>query len=214
MTALWIAGGILIFLLLLTIVVLLLHVGVRILYDEDGLRVYILAGPVKIDLFGLLDRPGKARRKKKQPTEQKSAEPKKPGSPGGLNASLGDIRGLLDALLPRLRFDRLCIHYVAAGGDDPCAAALRYGGASAFFGTVLPVLENGCIVRSRDLRTDVDFSADSDRVSLCIQLTIVVLDAVRALLPFVFRSVKAARAAADQEKNTNTTEEKGGQFNG
>ena len=71
MTALWIAGGILIFLLLLTIVVLLLHVGVRILYDEDGLRVYIIAGPVKIDLFGLLDRPGKARRKKKQPKKRK-----------------------------------------------------------------------------------------------------------------------------------------------
>ena len=213
MIALWIIGGILAFVLLAAAVVLCLHVGAEVLYDVGGLQAYARVGPARIDLLRMLE---KSKRKPAKPKKEPEKPPKqkKGGAPGGLKASLPDICALLRAFIPRLRFDRLDILYTAAGGEDPCAAALRFGGASALFGTVLAALENICTVRERNLRTRADFSAQQDEVTLHIQLTVLVFDVVRCLVPFLMHMKKGASGTQESPENATTVEKKGGQGNG
>lgn len=214
MTALWIACGIIAFLLLVLLAVLLLRVGALIVYDTRGLRCDLKIGPVKLDLFRLLE---KFKQKERLPAAQPAAAEKKRGTPDDLKAALSDVQGLLHAFVPRLRFNQLDIHYVVGGAADPYAAALRFGAASAFFGTVLPVLENICTVRSRNLRTSADFGADQDQVQMRIVVTLAAVDLIKYLVPYVTHSGTASRAADarqnDRQENS-TIEMKGGQFNG
>jgi hypothetical protein len=214
MTALWIVGGFLAVLLLILVLFLLLRIGALVRYDADGLRAFVKIGPVQLDLFQMVE---KSKRKKKVPAAQNVVGQRKRGTPADLKAALSDVQGLLQAFVPRIRFDQLSIHYVVAGAGDPCAAALRFGSASAFFGTVLPVLENISSVRKRDLRTSADFTAENDQVQLCLLLTVAALDIVKYLLPFVLHAETKTDSALDSKRKTyavNTIDRKGGQFNG
>ena len=158
MIALWIFLGILGFLLLVIGIVLLLHVGGRVVYSEDGLKAYAIVGPVKLDLLKMMQKPKKEKATKEK-KDTKSSQEKKGGRLDGLKTSFGDVLALLKELSHRLRIDELTVYISVGGAGDPCAAAMKFGGAYAVFGMIIPALENICTVKRRDLRSHVDFEA-------------------------------------------------------
>lgn len=128
---LWILAGILAVLLAL----LVLPVGVRVCYDVSGLRICLLAGPIRWQLL-----PAKSKWWFKRRTKDKPAPPARPaGKPAGkpkpahkggawsnLKPYLPVFRNLLLGLRRRLLVRRLEF-WVKLGGDDPCDLAIRYG---------------------------------------------------------------------------------------
>ena len=70
-------------LIALAVIVLLaiLPLGASVLYDEDGPRVRILAGPLKIQVFPL-----KKKKKQDKPRKAKSQKQKKPKKAGAETA--------------------------------------------------------------------------------------------------------------------------------
>ena len=61
----------------------ILPLGASVLYDEEGARVRIVAGPVKIQVFPLKKKQKKDKPKKDKPKKEKKPKPvHEPGEPG------------------------------------------------------------------------------------------------------------------------------------
>ena len=171
---LWILAGILAVLLAL----LVLPVGVRVCYDVSGLRICLLAGPIRWQLL-----PAKSKWWFKRRTKDKPAPPARPaGKPAGkpklahkggawsnLKPYLPVFRNLLLGLRRRLLVRRLEF-WVKLGGDDPCDLAIRYGRAWACLGALQPLLDRALRIRRKDVQVDCDFTAEDTEVDLRVDL--------------------------------------------
>lgn len=156
-----------------------LRLGVRVVYNVDGLFVFIRLGPLYVKVY-----PPKPKREKpkrtKQPKPRKAKsrgpqqEEQKPG--GALKVLKELIHPMLEAggkFLHRLQVDVLQVTYVVPGAEDPAGAALLYGGTAAGVGIGLPVLENTFSkVKHKDISVSVDFSAREPVVKLRMGLSI------------------------------------------
>ena len=123
----------------------ILPLGASVLYDEDGPRVRIVAGPVKIQVFPMKKKSKKDKQKKEKPKKEKKpkkaqaeGEPTeetpepfpKPKTGGSWTDFLPLVRialDLLNDLRRKLRVDHLKLHLTMAG-DDPCDLAVITGG--------------------------------------------------------------------------------------
>ena len=197
MLALYILGGI----LLLLLVVLLIPVGGEALYDEDGFRLWLRAGPARLVLLPREEKPGDEEKKKKkaaQKAEKKAAKKKakeaakkdesaeKPKKGGGLKEILELIpvgTQALGRILRKFRFKRIELAF-CFGSEDPSKAAMSFGGASAGAGVLVPLLREKLNVKRIEVRSSVDFTADKTLVrahgDLRVRPLWVVLIALRA----------------------------------
>lgn len=173
-------------LIALGIVVLLgiLPIGIRFLYDSGGARVSILAGPLAIPVFPQKKKPKKDKTPKK--TKEKPASPKpktqpkpkeapKPKEKGG---PITDFLPLLYVALDFLsdfrrvfRVNVLELKLTLAGGD-PCDLATNYGKACAAMGNLWPRLEEWLVIRRRDVQLQCDFESDQTLVVARLDLTL------------------------------------------
>ena len=199
-------------LIFLAILVLLavLPLGASVLYDEDGPRVRIVAGPVKIQVFPMKKKPKKDKPKKEKPKKEK--KPKKPQAEGETaeeaekpfpkpktGGSWTDFLplvrialDLLNDLRRKLRVNELKLHLTMAG-DDPCDLAVNYGRMNASLAGLISQLERFLVIKKRDVHINCDFTASQTlvlaRVDLTITLgrilSIAVVYGVRALLTFL-----------------------------
>ena len=167
--------------LLLTI----LPLGVFVSYDEDGVVVKIVAGPVKITLFPRPKKEKKSEKKSKKKTSASPAEqlPKPPQPPKQIpekkkGGSWTDFLPLVQVALDflgsfrrKLRIDQLELKLTMAG-DDPCDLAVNYGRAWAAVGNLMPQLERLFVIKKRNIEVACDFTASQTLVKFRSEVTI------------------------------------------
>lgn len=195
--------GWLIFLAVLALLAIL-PLGASVLYDADGPRVRIVAGPVKIQVFPMKKKPKKDKTKKEKPQK----EPKKPAQAGEAQkpfpkpktgGSWTDFLPLVQVVLDlindlrrKLRVNHLLLHLTLAG-DDPCDLAVNYGRMNASLAALIAQLERVLVIQKRDVHVDCDFTANETvilaRLDLTITLgrilSIAVRHGVRGLMTFL-----------------------------
>ena len=195
--------GWLIFLAILVLLAIL-PLGASVLYDADGPRVRIVAGPVKIQVFPMKKKPKKDKTKKEKPQkEQKkpaqAGEEQKPFPKPKTGGSWTDflplvqvVLDLLNDLRRKLRVNHLLLHLTLAG-DDPCDLAVNYGRMNASLAALIAQLERVLVIQKRDVHVDCDFTANETvilaRLDLTITLgrilSIAVRHGVRGLMTFL-----------------------------
>ena len=162
--------------LLILFLLAILPLGASVLYDEDGPRVRILAGPVKIQVFHMKkkakkDKPKKESKKKPAKGAKSEAKPK---SGGAWTDFLPRVRISLDLLYDfrrKLRVIVLMLHLTMAG-DDPCDLAVNYGRMNASLAALIAQLERFLVIKKRDVHIDCDFAADETVILARLDLPI------------------------------------------
>lgn len=163
----------------------ILPLGVFVSYDEDGVLVKIVAGPVKITLFPRPKKKKKSEKKSKKKTSASTAEPlPKPPQPpkqvpekkrgGSWTDFLPLVQVALDFLgsfCRKLRIDQLELKLTMAG-DDPCDLAVNYGRAWAAVGNLMPQLERLFVIKKRNIEVACDFTASQTLVKFRSEATI------------------------------------------
>ena len=174
--------GWLIFLAILVLLAIL-PLGASVLYDADGPKVRIVAGPVKIQVFPMKKKPKKDKPKKEKPKkEQKkpaqAGEEQKPFPKPKTGGSWTDflplvqvVLDLLNDLRRKLRVNELKLHLTLAG-DDPCDLAVNYGRMNASLAALIAQLERVLVIQKRDVHVDCDFTASETVILARLDLTI------------------------------------------
>lgn len=169
----------------LAIIVLLaiLPLGASVLYDADGPRVRIVAGPVKIQVFPMKKKPKKDKPKKEKPKKERkkptqAGEEQKPFPKPRTGGSWTDflplvqvVLDLLNDLRRKLRVNHLLLHLTLAG-DDPCDLAVNYGRMNASLAALIAQLERVLVIQKRDVHVDCDFTASETVILARLDLTI------------------------------------------
>lgn len=165
--------------LLVVLLLLLLPLGAIVQYDVEGLRLAILAGPIRIPILPAKKKdPQDAKPPKKKKNGQKqvtTTEKPKPREKGG---SVKDFLPLVDTVLQflnafrkKLRIKRLEMKWIMAG-DDPCDLAVNYGKAWTALGNLMPRLERVFVIKKRNLAVECDFEAFQATVIARVDATI------------------------------------------
>lgn len=164
----------------------ILPLGASVLYDSDGPRVRIVAGPVKFQVYPMKKKPKRDKPKKEKPKKEKkpkkpAPEPGEPGAPrpaekkgGSWKDFLPFVRvglDLLDDLRRKLRVDQLKLHMTMAA-DDPCDLAVNYGRMNASLAGLIAQLERYLVIKKRDVHIDCDFTASETVIAARLDLTI------------------------------------------
>ena len=165
--------------------------GVRFLFDSDGPLLYILAGPLRFKVSSS----NKKKPKKEKPGKQvkkttgKTVAKKKGGS---LSDFMPLVRMTLDFLgdfRRKLRVRRLELNLVLGGGD-PCDLAVNYGKAWAALGNLWPRLEQIFVIKKRDVEIQCDFEASQTLVTACVEVTITLGRLVTLVTVYGVRAIK------------------------
>ena len=163
----------------------ILPLGVFVSYDEDGVVVKIVVGPVKITLFPRPKKEKKSEKKSKKKTSASPAEqlPKPPQPPKQIpekkkGGSWTDFLPLVQVALDflgsfrrKLRINQLDLKLTMAG-DDPCDLAVNYGRAWAAVGNLMPQLERLFVIKKRNIEVACDFTASQTLVKFRSEATI------------------------------------------
>ena len=160
------------------ILICLLPVGVRAMYNSDGFRLWLLVGPVKIFLLPQKKKEEKPKEKPaKAPKATQKAAPKEEKKEGG---SLLDFlplldvaKGLLSSFFRKIRIRRLEVKLNLAG-DDPCDLAVNYGKTWAATGSIIPILEELFVIKKRDVQINCDFTAQETKIYAAADITILI----------------------------------------
>ena len=165
--------------------------GVRFLFDSDGPLLYILAGPLRFKVSSS----NKKKPKKEKPGKQVKKTtgktvPKKKG--GSLSDFMPLVRMALDFLgdfRRKLRVRRLELNLVLGGGD-PCDLAVNYGKAWAALGNLWPRLEQIFVIKKRDVEIQCDFEASQTLVTACVEVTITLGRLIGLVTVYGIRAIK------------------------
>lgn len=165
----WIILGILVLLCLIPL-------GVRAVYNSEGVKLWLLIGPVKMRLFPKPEKPKKKGSPKKEKAAASKKKPEKQESKEGGSMKdflplLGVAKRLLAGFFRKLRVRKLELNLILAG-DDPCDLAINYGKTWAAAGSLIPVLEEIFVIRKRDVEVQCDFTAEETKVYAAADITI------------------------------------------
>lgn len=174
--------------------ILLLPLGASIFFDAEGLRIRVIAGPVRFTVFPMKKTDKPAEKKEEKPAEEpkpapaqaktplpeapKAPEPpKEEAEPAG--GSLTDFLPLVELALKfvgeffhrTLHIDVLYLKLTMAG-DDPADLAMNYGKAWAALGNLWPYVDRMFTIKKRDVRIRCDFMADAPLVNARVDITL------------------------------------------
>ena len=195
----WIAA----ILALLVLLLILLRLRLTGEYGDAGSSLTVALGA--IPLFRL-PRPGGARQvkradkpksKKKKKKKEEDEEKPKGGSIPGFRRLMPIISDALGKLKRRLSIDEMTLWYQSAG-EDPAAAALAFGGASAAAGALAKPMQDMFRIRDLDIRTAVSFTETKPTVLARIRMSI----SVGALLWIGLRAFVKLRRAGKARSRT------------
>lgn len=180
MLALKIIGGIVLFFCLL----MLIPVGARAIYSEDGLFLWFKIACFSIRLVPMRKkgRPAKGDKPKK-PKKDRQQKPKgdlavrseqtqEAKKPGELKKLLPLIRPGLTAmsrLRRKLTIRQMRVYYRIGGAEDPAGAAMKYGIVAAGGGALFPLVNSAFRVKDWDVALNVDFESDQTRVAFAAE---------------------------------------------
>ncbi len=167
----WIAA----ILALLIAFLILLRLRLTGEYGEAGASLTVGLGAVPVFR---LPRPKGAQRDKKEkkpkPKKKNKEEDKertKGGSIPGFRQLMPIISDALGKLKRRLSIDEMTLWYQSAG-EDPAAAALAFGGASAAAGALARPMQEMFRIKDLDIRTAVSFTETKPTVIARIRMSI------------------------------------------
>ena len=189
----------------LAVLVLLaiLPLGASVLYDSEGARIRIVAGPVKIQVFPMKkkskpdkpkkEKPKKDRKKKAADGEKAGEKPApKPQTGGSWTDFLPLVRvalDLLNDLRRKLRVDQMKLHLTMAA-DDPCDLAVNYGRMNASLAGLITQLERFLVIKKRNVEVECDFTTSETKVTARLDLTITLGRLLALAVVFGFRALK------------------------
>lgn len=186
----------------------ILPLGVRIRYEESGLTVKVILGPVKLTLYPRPKKePKKPKKEEPSPKTEKNqdnlpkpSQPPKPaktkgeGKPKG--GSLTDFLPLVKLALDllgdfrrKLRIDNLYLRLILAGGD-PCDLAVNYGRTWAAVGNLIPQLERLFVIKKRDVEVECDFTGSEIKVIARVDMTITLGRLLALAVTYGIRALK------------------------
>lgn len=186
-----------------------LPLGGSIVYDQSGLTVKILTGPVRFQVYPMKKKE-KSPKEGQPPKEKRKAAKAKPAKATprseetGTGGSLRDFLPLVEHgvrflgdFRRKLRVDMLRLKLQLAG-DDPCDLAVGYGRTCAAVEAILPVLERWFVIKKRDIRVDCDFLSDETTVWLRLDITITLGHMVTLLarhgIPILLEYIKISKS--------------------
>lgn len=157
-----------------------LPLGVSAIYNSNGGRAYVLAGPVRIQFFPGKEKASdnrKSKEKKESSSKEKTAKSAQKNTQGG---SITDFLPILESVFKllgdfrrKLRVNRLEIKLILAN-SDPADLAENYGKGWVILGNTMPWLERFFIIKKRDLNVECDFTAEKTLIFARLDLTITV----------------------------------------
>ena len=161
----------------------ILPLGAKIVYDSDGFLLQIIAGPIRIPILPKKKKDDEKKEKKKKDKKKKGgtqkgtaadgqAKKKKKGGP--ITDFLPLVKtalDLLNAFRKKLRIKRLDLKLIMAA-DDPCDLAINYGRANAAFGNLWPQLERCFVIKKRNVEIECDFEASETLIQTRADITI------------------------------------------
>ena len=161
----------------------ILPLGAKIVYDSDGFLLQIIAGPIRVPILPKKKKDGEKKEKKKKDKKKKrgtqtgtaadgQAKKKKKGGP--ITDFLPLVKTALDLLnsfRKKLRIKRLDLKVIMAA-DDPCDLAINYGRANAALGNLWPQLERCFVIKKRNVEIECDFEASETLIQTRADITI------------------------------------------
>ena len=176
-----------------------LPLGATVRYNDQGVALKVIAGPVRIPILPKKkaqekEKPKKEEKtKKKQPVAKKTEAPKPQEEKGGPVTDFLPLvqtaLDLLNAFRKKLRINHLYLKLIMAS-DDPCDLAVNYGKANAAMGNLLPLLERCFVIKKRDIEIECDFESAKTVIIARADLTITL---GRLLGILIFYGVKALK---------------------
>ena len=183
-----------------------LPLGVSARYNAKGLRVKVIAGPVRFTVFPLRKKEKKQVKKAEEPALPASepapknppAPPKPKEEPSGeeKGGSFLDFMPLVKLALDflgdfrrKLRLDNLELKLIMAGGD-PANLAINYGRAWAAVGNLMPHLDRLFVIKKRDIEVECDFTGTETLVIARVDLTITLGRLLWLAVVYAIRAIK------------------------
>ena len=197
--------------------ILLLPLGVRINYDEDGAVVSVLIRPFHIQVFPVKKKE-KPNKKKKEPKEelkqeQPAEEPKTEApqsSASGIDdddeeeepeptaekkgGSITDFLPLVELALKFVgEFIGKTLHIdvlylkLTMAGGDPADLAINYGRTWAALGNLWPHIDRMFTIKKRDIRLQCDFEGSQTLVNARVEITITLARLLGLVFNYGFR---------------------------
>lgn len=189
MKALIVIGVILALLLLMSLV----RVGVGVDYSAAGLVIQLRFGAFRFTLFPMKPRKRKTKRQTETPQGPPKPPPETPPREGG---SLELIKQFLPLVAEaagkfkkKIRIDRLDLDLTVAC-PDPALTAVAYGGANAFLGMMVPLLEHNFHVKERRVRTSVDFERTSPVIAIAAAVSMTIGQGAVLTLTLGFKALQ------------------------
>lgn len=170
--------------------------GAFLRYDQDGLKIKLVAGALRFAVYPLPERKQKKpkKEKKKQPPKQQAAPKPEPEEKKG-----GRLQDFYPFVQLGLRFmkelrKKLCINRLVLkltlAGDDPCDLAVTYGRTWAALGSLMPVLERFFNIRKRTIDVQCDFNGDDILLETQAELTLRIYQLLRMTAVYGYLVIK------------------------
>ena len=173
------------------VLIAILPVGVRLVYQKEGAVCSLLFGWIKIRLFPK-EKKVKEHKKTKKSKKKSSAPKEKKQESGSWKDFIPLVKigiEFLGKLRRKIRVKYLELNLVMAG-EDPCDLALNYGRAWAGVGNVMPLLEQVFVIKKRNIQVQCDFTADETKVTARLDVTITVGRAVCLAVKYGYRAIR------------------------
>ncbi|MCI8915245.1 MAG: DUF2953 domain-containing protein [Oscillospiraceae bacterium] len=191
----------------------LIRVGGRVSYGQAGLFVYLLMGPVKLQLFPTANASGgngrpkaKKPKKEKPPMAERHKKEPREGQPGTLSRLmklLPVVGQACGSLKRKIRIDELELE-VIWGGTDAAAVALGYGRANAVLGMLWPVFDHNFKVKRHSFQISADYGRTEPAAELRAAVTMTVGQMMTLGVHYgvkaLFTWIKSGRPAAKRQE--------------
>jgi hypothetical protein len=192
-----------------------LPLGATVRYNDQGVALRVIAGPVRIPILPKKKAQEKEKPKKEEKTKQKKAPAKKAEAPKPQEEKGGPVTDflplvqtaldLLNAFRKKLRINHLYLKLIMAS-DDPCDLAVNYGKASAAMGNLLPLLERCFVIKKRDIEIECDFESAKTVIIARADLTITLGRLLGILIWYGVKALKQFLSIQNKRKGGNQLE--------
>jgi len=186
------------------ILISLLRFGVILEYD-DGLKMWIKAGPFKIPMKSG-DSPESPLDKILlflEANKKKNNKRKRPKQSPPFKVILKAVSKIIRRIRRKLLIKQLIVK-CAFADDDPVKVVSQYGIANSVFGVIVPALECNKMIKHYDLRASMDFSVFSPRIYVRLNISIAVWEVfyiASALFPLITAMLKPTGKKTEPAKN-------------
>ena len=192
-----------------------LPLGATVRYNDQGVALKVIAGPVRIPILPKKkaqekEKPKKEEKPKKRQSVAKKTEAPKPQEEKGGPVTdflplLQTALDLLNAFRKKLRINHLYLKLIMAS-DDPCDLAVNYGKANAAMGNLLPLLERCFVIKKRDIEIECDFESAKTVIIARADLTITLGRLLGILIWYGVKALKQFLSIQNKRKGGNKHE--------